>query len=194
MSRTKATAAACGFVVACLALLWSAPASAQTPQEPGTAIGATSQVAAAPDASRSVARSMIREAKQAVARQEADPVRRQMILIGGIALVSTYAVTIAGDYAIDPDVNFPQLWVPVVGPFLAYADYDNKVSPYYTGSTADKTLFIASGVVQAASAVVLAMGLARPTSKASRTMAKIPAISLTPTGHGGFKVTCLKRF
>jgi hypothetical protein len=88
-----------------------------------------------------------------------DKSRKSLLIVSGVVFGVTYLGTIIGDQTIDSSVNFPELFVPVIGPFLALGNYDNKVNPYYSGRTRDKALFVLSGTVQTISALVFFFNL-----------------------------------
>src|SRR5512138_710808 len=79
----------------------------------------------------------------------------KLLLASGITLAGTYVLTIVADHAIDNSVNFNETLVPAVGPFLAIAHYDDKVSSSYEGRNRDKALFALSGVVQTAALTLI---------------------------------------
>jgi hypothetical protein len=119
--------------------------------------------------------------------------RRRRILWGAI-LGGTVVATVLGDVA-NQGLDFPETFVPVAGPFIALARYNNVVTnPYYDGKTADKILFAASGVVQAFSAVMIIKTLGGGGGRQARGPGNVPAISLVPTGRRGFRLTCQLRF
>jgi hypothetical protein len=93
------------------------------------------------------------------ADDKAEKARKTRLIVSGVVFGATYAGTIIEDRAIDSSVNFSQLYVPIIGPFLALGKYDDKVDPDYSGRTRDKVLFVLSGAVQAASAVVFVLNL-----------------------------------
>jgi hypothetical protein len=122
------------------------------------------------------------------ADDKGEKARKTRLVVSGVAFGAAYAGTIIGDRAIDSSVNFSQLYVPVIGPFLALGKYGDKVDPDYSGRTRDKVLFVLSGAVQAASALVFALNLkSKDTSKATREPQNFFSnLSIGPDGRGGF--------
>jgi hypothetical protein len=116
----------------------------------------------------------------------------KLLLGAGITLAGTYALTIVADHAIDNSVNFNEALVPAVGPFLAIAHYDDKVSPTYEGRNRDKALFALSGVVQSAALTVIVVRLFR--GRGGVRQERVPAIAMAPLGRHGFVASCTFRF
>jgi hypothetical protein len=125
------------------------------------------------------------------ARQPEAEVARIPLWIGlGSA---AYGGAIVGD-VVNGGLDFPELFVPVAGPFIAIARYDNVVTnPYYAGRTRDKVLFAGSGAMQALSLVMI-LTSARAGHSEARLLKKLPLVTLAATGRGGFAVTGVKRF
>lgn len=120
--------------------------------------------------------------------------RKRLALISGAVVCGVYVATILGDIA-NQGLDFPELFVPIAGPFIALANYNNRVTnPYYTGRNTDKALFVASGVVQSIFAVLCFTNLGGNGKEARSSASKIPMISVVPTRHGGVLVTCQMRF
>ena len=120
--------------------------------------------------------------------------RRNRRILWGAILGGTVAATVLGDVA-NQGLDFPETFVPVAGPFIALARYNNVVTnPYYEGKTADKILFAASGIVQTFSAVMIIKTLRGGGGRQARGLRNVPAISLVPTGRRGFLLTCQMRF
>jgi hypothetical protein len=118
----------------------------------------------------------------------ADEARKTRLIVSGVVFGVTYAGTIIGDRAIDSSVNFSQLYVPAIGPFLALGAYDDKVDPDYSGRSRDKVLFVLSGAVQTASLIVFALNLkSKDSGKAGINLPEVlSSLSVAPNGRGGF--------
>jgi hypothetical protein len=119
--------------------------------------------------------------------------RRSQRVLWGAILGVTYLATIAGDVA-NGGLDFPELFVPAAGPFIAMARYDKVISPFYTGRNAEKVLFAASGAVQTISLVMLIKNLGGGDGRRASSLERMPAVSLMPTGRGGFALSYRSRF
>ena len=87
--------------------------------------------------------------------------KKPLIIVGASLLGGFYLAGLIIDRAYAPDVVFEELYIPVIGPFLAVANYDDHVSPDYAHASFDKALFIISGALQTTGAVLLITGLAK---------------------------------
>ncbi len=132
------------------------------------------------------------ETNTAVTNPSPERGRDKLLLAAGITLAGTYALTIVADHAIDNSVNFNEALIPAVGPFLAIAHYDDKVSPSYSGRDLDKALFALSGIVQTAALTVIVVRLFR--GRGGVNADRVPVIAVGPMGRGGFIASCSVRF
>jgi hypothetical protein len=119
--------------------------------------------------------------------------RRKQLIIWGSILAGTYVATIVGD-TVNQGLDFPETFIPVAGPFIALARYDDVVGPDYEYSSGDKALFLASGIVQTVAAAFLVKALVSGKGKDAGSLKHVPAISVVPTGRRGFRVSCQLRF
>ena len=120
--------------------------------------------------------------------------RKTEPIIWGAILLATIGGTLAGD-AISDGINFPESAIPVVGPFIAIARYDDVVTnPYYDGKTRDKILFATSGIVQTAVVVMLIRSLRGGGGGTANSLKNVPIVSLVPTGRRGFLLSYQKQF
>jgi hypothetical protein len=116
--------------------------------------------------------------------------KKPLIIAGAITFGTFYIGGIVLDNTIDNSVNFSELYIPVIGPFLARANYDDKVSPDYDAADLEKTLFVLDGIVQAAGAVMLITGLAMnysPDGKLINIGKSISQFSIAPVPGKGFR-------
>ena len=116
--------------------------------------------------------------------------KKPLVIAGAITLGAFYIGGIVLDHTIDNSVNFSELYIPVLGPFLARASYDDKVSPYYDGADLEKTLFILDGIIQTAGAVMLITGLTMhysPDGKIFNIGKSISQFSINPIPGKGFR-------
>ena len=114
--------------------------------------------------------------------------KKPLIIVGGALLGGIYVVSIVIDRIYEPDVIFDELYIPVVGPFLAIANYDDHVNPGYEGADFDKSLFLISGLLQTTGAVLLITGLTKsyaPDSKMHRTGQFFTKFSIAPAPRNG---------
>jgi hypothetical protein len=134
-------------------------------------------------------------AGRSAAEGPGDTVRnRTRIIVFGAILGATVGATVIGD-AVNGGIDFPESALPVAGPFIALARYDDVVTnPYYQGRTTDKVLFWGSGIIQSVSLVMIIASLRGGDSRAARNLKKVPLVSLVPIGGRGFVLTCQHRF
>jgi hypothetical protein len=136
----------------------------------------------------------VRPAGIAPAGPASPAARRSRRVLWGTVLAVAYAATIAGDY-LNGGLDFPELFVPVAGPIIALARYNDVVSnPYYSGRNTDRVMFAASALVQSASLVMLIRSLGGGGGREARSLERVPVVSLAATGRGGFVVSCRTRF
>ena len=126
-----------------------------------------------------------------------DAARRNQIIIWGVVLGGTHAATILTDAAVGNGIDFPEVFIPVMGPWIALARFDSVViNPVSQEATRrDKFLFAASGVVQGVSlALLLRASLSGRGDKKSSGLNHLANISLTPTDRHGFLLSYRRRF
>ena len=128
----------------------------------------------------------------ASATDDRESQRRQLVIWWSI-LGATVAATVVGD-VVNQGLNFPETFVPVAGPFIALARYDNVVNPSYSGRTTDKVLFAASGILQTVSLVMIIKSLRSRNAKDAGGLRHVPAVSLVPTGRHGFLLSYRSQF
>lgn len=121
--------------------------------------------------------------------QQSSRAKKPLIIVGASVLGGIYVASIVIDRLYEPDVIFEELYIPVVGPFLAIANYDDTVNPDYAGADFDKSLFLISGILQSAGATLLITGLAKgnlPDGPVYDTAQFLTKFSVMPTQKKGF--------
>jgi hypothetical protein len=119
--------------------------------------------------------------------------RRKQVIIWGSILAGTWAATIVGD-TVNAGLDFPEVFIPVAGPFIALARYEDVVGSDYEYESTDKALFLASGVVQTVAAGFLVKALVSGGGKEAGSLRHVPTISIAPTRYRGVRVSCQMRF
>ena len=116
-------------------------------------------------------------------------------VIWGAILGGTVVATVVGDWTNGGRIDFPESAIPVAGPFIALARYDDVITNrFYSGSTLDKVLFAASGAVQTVALVMIIRSLRGGAGKEAGSRTNVPVISLVPTGRRGFLLSYKMRF
>jgi len=118
--------------------------------------------------------------------------KKPLIIVGAAVLGGVYVASLVIDRAYESDVIFDELYIPVIGPFLAIANYDDHVDPSYSGADFDKSLFLISGILQTAGAVLLITGLSKsytPDSNIYKTREFFTKFSIAPMQRKGLSAS-----
>jgi hypothetical protein len=81
-----------------------------------------------------------------------------LLIASSITLVSVYSATIIADRIGGGKVDFPEVYIPAVGPIIAVFRNDSYVRDDWPHQGLEKTLFTLSGIVQAASIAGIGVG------------------------------------
>ncbi len=116
--------------------------------------------------------------------------KKPLIIVGASLLGGVYVASIVIDHIYGPEDIFDELYIPVVGPFLAIANYEETVGSGYEGEDFDKGLFLISGLLQSAGATMLIIGLTKdyaPDGPLYDTAQFLSKFSIAPVQKKGFK-------
>ena len=117
----------------------------------------------------------------------------KIVLISSSAVLGvTYIATIIADATTGGKIDFPEIFIPGVGPLIAFARYDSYVSSSYStasGRDTQKTLLALSGVIESLSIVGIVYGIIElGNSKKDGDKGKASSLSLEPFGLNGMKL------
>jgi hypothetical protein len=111
-----------------------------------------------------------------------------LLLVSTGALAGVYAGTIVADAIGGGKIDFPEIFIPAIGPIIAVFRYDSYVRDDWPNQGLEKTLFALSGIVQTASIVGIAIGASRIKVNKKNNKGSTSYLYIQPVG-GGIKAT-----
>jgi hypothetical protein len=111
-----------------------------------------------------------------------------LLIVSSMTLVSVYSATIIADRIGGGKIDFPEVYIPAVGPIIAVFRYDSYVREDWPNQGLEKTLFTLSGIVQAASIVGIGVGAHRVVVNKKSKKGYTSYLSIQPGGPGGIKI------
>lgn len=104
------------------------------------------------------------------------------------ALVGVYGGTIIADAIGGGKIDFPEIFIPAIGPIIAVFRYDSYVRDDWPNQGLEKALFALSGIVQTASIVGIGIGASRIKANKKNYKGSTSYLYIQPIG-GGIKAT-----
>jgi hypothetical protein len=111
-----------------------------------------------------------------------------LLLVSTGTLVGVYAGTIIADAIGGGKIDFPEIFIPAIGPIIAVFRYDSYVRDDWPNQGLEKTLFAISGIVQTASIVGIGIGAGRIKVNKKNNKGSTSYLYIKPVG-GGIRAT-----
>jgi hypothetical protein len=111
-----------------------------------------------------------------------------LLIVSSATLVGVYGGTIIADAIGGGKVDFPEVYIPAVGPIIAVFRYDSYVRDDWPNQGLEKALFTLSGIVQTVSIVGIGVGANRIVVNKKNKNGYASYLYIQPVG-GGIKAT-----
>lgn len=107
-----------------------------------------------------------------------------LLIVSSATLVGVYGGTIIADAIGGGKIDFPEVFVPAVGPIIAVFRYDSYVREDWPNQGLEKALFTLSGIIQTASIVGIGIGANRIVVNKKNKIGYSSFLLIQPCGSG----------